>query len=485
MNKKITKGLDVTSLKRAADVGDATYYKQNSDTLLNDSFCSAKWLQLTSHLQNGHNHSCHHPMTHKVPMNELKENPAALHNTNYKKKMRAQMLNGVKPSECDYCWRVQDASPDAVSDRIHKTMSWWAIPKLEEVLEKEPSEDIDPTYWEVSFGNVCNFKCAYCAPHISSQWMEEVERFGGYQLTEGEFNNRAHFTHNDRKPIPNREYNPYVDAFWKYFPEVSQNLYVFRITGGEPLLNKNTMKVLDYLIEEPHPNMQLAINTNMNVPKSILNTYIEKLKRVQDNVSMLQIYTSAEAHGEASNYIRFGMNYDEWLENMYTSIEELPIPYSIMSTYNFLSMPSFDKFIKDVGELKSAAGTRTTQGLNSEGETVTHELPLVDIDVPYLRHPEFLSIFLARGDSQAKKWIADHMLQAARAGFSMGEKQRIMRLSQVFEGDERWSEQELIKNREDFIMYIKQYDERRGTDFRNTFPELVPYFDEWSMGAVY
>ena len=56
------------------------------------SFCTAKWLQTTLLLQNGYNHSCHHPSPHKIPLEELKDNPAALHNSRFKKAQRAMML---------------------------------------------------------------------------------------------------------------------------------------------------------------------------------------------------------------------------------------------------------------------------------------------------------------------------------------------------------------------------------------------------------
>jgi len=45
------------------------------------SLCLAKWLQVTLHLHNGHTHSCHHPDTHKVPLEEIAKDPSALHNT--------------------------------------------------------------------------------------------------------------------------------------------------------------------------------------------------------------------------------------------------------------------------------------------------------------------------------------------------------------------------------------------------------------------
>ncbi len=48
---------------------------------ISPSFCSAKWLQTTLMLQNGYNHSCHHPSPHKIPIEEVEANPAALHNS--------------------------------------------------------------------------------------------------------------------------------------------------------------------------------------------------------------------------------------------------------------------------------------------------------------------------------------------------------------------------------------------------------------------
>ena len=63
--------------------------------LLNETgpgFCLAKWTQVTMHLGNGLTHSCHHPHAHKIPLDELKDNPSALHNTIFKKQRRKEMI---------------------------------------------------------------------------------------------------------------------------------------------------------------------------------------------------------------------------------------------------------------------------------------------------------------------------------------------------------------------------------------------------------
>ena len=136
-----------------------------------------KWTQVTIHLQNGHTHSCHHPRTHKIPLTELKDNPSALHNTNYKKKQRRTMLNGGRPEECDYCWNVEDNSNE-FSDRIYKSNSDWSDKHWDKFEKKingtnyliDWKENFNPSYVEVVFSSACNLKCSYCAPHISSKW---------------------------------------------------------------------------------------------------------------------------------------------------------------------------------------------------------------------------------------------------------------------------------------------------------------------------
>ena len=102
--------------------------------------CVAKWMQVTIHLQNGHTHSCHHPRTHKIPLEEIKENPSALHNTWYKKHARKQMLTDERPDECDYCWNVEDNS-DIFSDRILKSNEPWAKPFFSEIKKTINGQD--------------------------------------------------------------------------------------------------------------------------------------------------------------------------------------------------------------------------------------------------------------------------------------------------------------------------------------------------------
>ena len=241
-------------------------------------FCLAKWTQVTLQLQNGHNHSCHHPRTHKISETEIARNPSALHNTRYKKLRRKEMLQGARPEECDYCWNVEDNS-DRFSDRIFKSGENWSYPYMDEIKNLDWRDDYNPRYVEVAFSNACNFKCSYCGPAFSTTWVEEIEKYGAYPTLDN-FNSPEWLLREDKFPIPAREHNPYTEAFWKWWPDLYRDLHTFRITGGEPLMAKDTWKVLDYIIEHPNPNkeLKLAFNSNLGVPDNLIDKFIEKIK---------------------------------------------------------------------------------------------------------------------------------------------------------------------------------------------------------------
>ena len=317
--------------------------------------CLAKWTQVTLQLQSGHNHSCHHPHTHKISETEISRNPSALHNTKYKKLQRKAMLSGARPPECDYCWNIEDTS-DRFSDRIFKSGESWSYPFKNEIITADWRDDYNPKYVEVAFSNACNFKCSYCGPSFSSTWMEEIEEYGGYPTLD-KFNDIEWMIREKKMPIPHREYNPFVEAFWKWWPDLYRDLHTFRITGGEPLLSKDTWGVLDYIINEPKPNkkLKLAINSNLGVPDILIDQLIEKIKRIEDEnrVEELIIFTSVDAWGEQAEYIRNGLEFNRFWNNVNKILASSNrVIVTFMTTYNALSVFSYDRLIKEVYGLK-------------------------------------------------------------------------------------------------------------------------------------
>ena len=78
---------------------DAESIKEQLDSV-SSCLCLAKWKQVSLHLTTGMNNSCYHPPLHRIPIEEIKHNPGALHNTAHKKQQRQMMLRGERPAEC-------------------------------------------------------------------------------------------------------------------------------------------------------------------------------------------------------------------------------------------------------------------------------------------------------------------------------------------------------------------------------------------------
>ena len=445
-------------------------------------FCLAKWTQVTLQLQTGHNHSCHHPVTHKISELEIADNPSALHNTNYKKNRRREMLEGIKPKECDYCWNIEDNSTD-FSDRVYKSSEPWSLPHLEDILKTKGEKDFNPKYVEVSFSNVCNFKCSYCGPAFSSQWMDEIQQHGSYP-TSTNFNNLDYLKSTDQMPIPHNKKNPYVDAFWKWWPDLYKDLHTFRITGGEPLLAKDTFDVLDFINSEPNPNrkLNLSINTNLNAPEKIFNEFREKITKLmnEERVNEFILFTSCDAHGEQANYIRHGFNYDLFIERINILLTENPkLTIIIMSTYNALSVPSYKGLIKDVYELKKKYHSAERYYGSS-----------VILDSSYLRWPPHQSVKILD-----KEWIDEVNSQAQLMdfyeqvrvggdgyGFTDIEITKVKRIAEWMKNHD--DDSTFLKNRKDFFIFVRHHDMRRGTNFLDTFPEFDELYKKCRKGKL-
>ena len=434
--------------------------KKNKINSVSCSFCTAKWLQTTLYLQTGYNHSCHHPAPHKIPLEEIELDPAALHNSKFKKEQRAMMLKGERPSECDYCWKIEDLDKEYFSDRHYKTADYWAWDKFTDIANSNPQDNIAPSYLEVSFSNACNFACAYCSPEISSKWMEDINRYGQYSVNKGSY----------KHVYKQSDDNPYVNAFWNWFPTIVKDLRVLRITGGEPTMSKDLWKLLDFLIANPQ-NFEIAINTNLGVPDKLINKLIDKINLLYKVGMKVDIYTSAESKGQQNNYVRDGMDYNLWYKNVNRILTATTSNVLIMTTINILSLPGFASFIEDIMQL------RKKYNFNLEENRIP-------ISINYLRWPKYLQIILLDKEkrieyanvieSTCNSW-SKYSSKDRYARMYLEELDQIKRLCHYLKVTEP-----AIEHRNDFCKYILEYDKRRNKNFKDTFPEYASLLRTWN-----
>jgi organic radical activating enzyme len=437
-------------------------YKKRVIDSISGSFCAAKWYNATLWLGNGATTSCHHPPPHKVSQEDVLKNPKALHNTTHKKVMRSLMLKGERPPECEYCWKIEDMKRDNVSDRVYKTVIY-SDEDIRKAQETPVTEDVNLKTLEISFDRVCNFACSYCNAGYSTRWARDIKDKGIYQglVSDG----AAAFMHDGSwaEGTKEGEPNPYIDAFWKWWPELSKSLMELRVTGGEPLMCDEVWKLFDYFKKNGSGEMVFSVNSNLGSKDSLIDRLIES----SHYVKRFMLYSSCETTGKHAEYIRDGLDYERYCNNVHKILSKGKLEsLNMMMTINSLSLFSITDYLDQMLEWKKEFGWF---------------YPVWSVNI--LRFPSFMSPgtlppYIREDRSKhLKAWLTKNWNHPKIHEMERDSLQRLVDYLDSVDDPHR-AASPMAARHQDFKLFYLQYDKRRGKDFRKTFPPiLTDWFD--------
>jgi organic radical activating enzyme len=445
-------------------LSDAEYVNQEINKV-SPSFCLAKWYNVSIHIPTGKTHSCYHPKAHQIPLEEVRIDVSALHNTKYKKEQRKLMLEGKRPSECDFCWQIEDSGTQ-LSDRAYRSKDVWEEGLIKEAELIGHTGNPNPRYVEVNFNQACNLKCSYCSPHLSTAWYKDIQDNGAYILKD-----RWHNDVNWMKSlnIDNSPSNPYLLAFWEWLPKIYPTLHTFRMTGGEPLMDKNTFRMFDYVKEHPKKDLHLSITSNGCPPGDQWSKFMSSLKEITDAdaVDHFMLYCSLDSWGPQAEYIRNGMDFNLLYKNVCDYLQNSSKhSLTFIITFNVLSYTGFYNYIENILKLR---------------KQYNNGRQLIWFDVPQLMDPDFLNPkLIPELISELERTIAFMKNNPETRwnefkGFSDFEISKVQRLIDWIKSDTGFNV-ELAK--ENFYLFFSQHDTRRSTNFINTFPELINFWKQ-------
>ena len=444
-------------------MNDLEFRQQVLDTK-SASFCAAKWYNATIWLGSGQTTSCHHPPAHSIDVVELATNPKALHNTVEKKMDRLLMQTGQRPKGCEYCWKIEDMGRDAISDRVYKSKIY-PIKDLDHSYVLDHREDVNLRTLEIAFDRTCQFACSYCNPAFSSTWVKDINRNGPYVnlVSDG----RNHFTHahNSSQKYVYGETNPYVEAFFAWWEtDLHETLQELRITGGEPLMSGETWKLLDWFDDNKgRSQTRLAINSNLGMDSGRLEEFI---KRVKD-IPHLEIYTSMEAIDAQAEYIRDGLDYEQWKSNVEKLLKHDSIKaVHCMATINALCLDSLPDLLDYLLDLKR-----------------THGRDRVNFTLNILRFPSFQSALVLPDQIRTEykhnltEWLKLNHDSPLLHEHEINHMQRLIDYLDVVKTPHSEAF-ELPKLLNDFKQFYEQYDLRRDKNFIAAFPNLSDWYND-------
>ena len=193
-------------------------------------------------------------------------------------KRQQQIINQTPVASCQPCYDLERGKPgfDIISDRI------FYIRELKQISPNtyQPN-NFDLQTIDIRWSNLCNFACVYCEPNFSSKWAAELKI---------------------QSPAPTDQQ---LEAFQEYLHKHAATLKHVYLAGGEPLLMKENLELLQKL----NPDVQLRINTNLSKVDTRVFDTVCQFKNVHWIVSV-------ETLDDEFDYIRYGGNWNDFLENL-------------------------------------------------------------------------------------------------------------------------------------------------------------------------
>jgi len=434
-------------------------FRQQVLDKLSDSFCAAKWYNATIWLGSGMTTSCHHPPAHLVDSDKVRANPRLLHNTDQKKDDRAKMLAGERPAGCEYCWKIEDMGRDAVSDRVYKSKIY-PIEALHAARNTPSDQDVNLLTLEIAFDRTCQFACSYCNPAFSTTWVKDIRRNGAYTNLVSDGRNHFTHTHDSSQPYGITEANPYVDAFFAWWEsDLHRTLQELRITGGEPLMSAHTWRLIDWFRDNRgRSSTRLAINSN-------LGPQVDVYRLLDSTQGMdVEIYTSMEAVGRQAEYIRDGLDYDLWRQNVQALLDAGSTVH-FMATINALCLTTLPQLLNELVEWKRTYGRDRVNFTLNILRFPSFQSPLVLPDVLRESFKEYLV-----------QWLVGHRGHSYMQEHEINHTQRLIDYLDVVKTPHS-DAFEMPKLHNDFRQFYAQYDQRRNKNFAEAFPELKDWYN--------
>lgn len=255
---------------------------------MSKTFCILPWIHITASPSGFYKPCCN---THKYFEKEFTADKISMQEAFYSEhfnQLRQDLLDGKKPDICHVCWHKEELGIPSYRQAYNSREVFNEILDLENPSLK---------YIDVKFDNNCNLQCSYCDISSSNQFEKARDFFDKHGL--------EHPNNLDAKK------DFYSDKKEQYIIELAKSLRVLKVTGGEPLLSKNFINVLNHLIDNDYArNIELHLTTNGT---KFNKTLLSKLNSFQKVV----ITISIDSVGNLYDYIRYPFNWKKFNERVY------------------------------------------------------------------------------------------------------------------------------------------------------------------------
>jgi hypothetical protein len=235
-------------------------------------------------------------------------------NSEVYKKVRLDFLNNKIPNDCiTACYNKEKQG--SISNRQQVNSRFNKKAYLQDKTNIDGSIDSKPTYLDIRFGNLCNFKCRMCGPDASTSWYTDSIEPRNSVID--------YFSDND--------------IFWKDIPKFLPQLEEVYFAGGEPFIQDGHYKMLNLLIDSGYAkNINISYNTNLSYSKFKKHD----LKTLWANFNKVSVWPSVEGYGRRAEYSRKGLSWSNFEKHVSLFKDNITTISSVINIYSITSMPA-------------------------------------------------------------------------------------------------------------------------------------------------
>ena len=229
--------------------------------------------------------------------------------------IRKSFLEGSIPLQCEQACYNKEYTGNVSSRQIsNKKYSQYAI--LQNNTNSSGVVSHTPTYLDIRFGNLCNFKCRTCGPDASTSWYKEYPDFP------------------HKKAIDNYTNNT---IFWDSLETIASSIEHVYFAGGEPFVQDGHYKLLEFLIKNNYSkNIEITYNTNLSYDK--YKNY--DLATLWNSFKSVSLWPSIDGYGKKAEYTRSGLSWDTFEKNTLKFSDRITTLSAVISIYSITSMPN-------------------------------------------------------------------------------------------------------------------------------------------------
>ena len=224
-------------------------------------------------------------------------------NSDHMKSVRLRMMAGEELSECEVCDHkllntdvYRSYWNNLFSDRIDEAFT---------TTDETGATTMQTISFDYRFNNLCNFKCRMCGDMLSSSWEAETRKNKTWSK-ESQPWMASPLREQIIKFQDTQVVQEFVDAV------ETKTIKEIYWCGGEPLMWDMHWKAMQRIIELGFAKeVYVRYNTNLSRTSMKGIKLFDLLPEFQD----WQVCSSLDGTGEVGEYIRDGLNYEQWLRN--------------------------------------------------------------------------------------------------------------------------------------------------------------------------